>query len=299
VGYLALVASAVAAAVGIVAQTVAARRARQRGGVDPGLLVRLATDRLYLVGFAAQVLAFLLAFLARGTLPLFLVQAGSSSAVGIAAVLGFLVLGWRVGRGEIVALVLMVGGLLLLVAAAEPTTAADVPAWLGWVLFGLLASTAAAAFPAARLAGARGAVAMGALAGLAFAILAVASRPVAALPLLEMPLSPLAWLMIAAALIGQLMLAGALQRGSATSAAASMDATTTVTAAVAGLAVLGDAVVAGRLGWVVMGLVLVVASVVLLAVFGRSATESAAVDLAEEVADLTLELPATGEQAAR
>ncbi|MEF3851110.1 hypothetical protein P0P54_09465, partial [Campylobacter jejuni] len=78
-GYLLLAASAVAYALGIVGQTVAARRAEWRGGVDPGLLGRLAADRVYVLGFAAQVVGFVLAFLARATLPLYLVQAGAMS----------------------------------------------------------------------------------------------------------------------------------------------------------------------------------------------------------------------------
>ncbi|MFP5021581.1 hypothetical protein [Pseudonocardia phyllosphaerae] len=269
-GYAALVASAVAAAIGIVCQTYAARRAERRGGVDPGLLARLATDRVYLLGFTAQVAAFVLAFLARGTLPLFLVQAGSSAAVGVAAVLAWFVLGWRVGRAEVVALVVLLGGLVLLVGAAHPSTAGTVGPVLGWTLLAGLAVTAAAAVPASRLHGGRGVVAMGVLAGIAFAILAIAARPVAGLgSVWAMALSPLAWLMVGSALVGQLMLAGALQRGSATAAAASMDATTCVVASAAGLAVLGDAVVDGRGWWVAAGLVLVTAAVAAMAVVGR------------------------------
>jgi hypothetical protein len=95
-GFLVLGLSALAYAVGIVAQTVAARKLAHRDRLELGLLARLATDRVYLVGFTAQVAGFGLAFLARATLPLYLVQAGASSAVGIAAVLGAVVLGWRI-----------------------------------------------------------------------------------------------------------------------------------------------------------------------------------------------------------
>lgn len=268
-GYAVLVLSALAAAVGMVAQTVAARRTERRGGVDPGLLARLATDRVYLFGFGAQVLAFGLAFFARATLPLYIVQAGSSSAVGVAAVLAFLVLGWRVNGREIAALGLMVAGLLLLVGAAQPSVAGALPPEFGYALLATVLLTAALAVPAARLAGARGAVAMGALAGVAFAVVAVAGRQLAAGPLLELPFRPLAWLMVAAAVVGQAMLAGALQRASTTVAAASMDAVTVVLSSVVGLTVLGDQIAAGRGWWVAGGLTLVVLAVVAMAVVGR------------------------------
>lgn len=284
-GYIVLVLSAAASAVGIVAQTVAARRAEQRATIDPGLLVRLATDRVYLIGFGSQVLGFLLAFLARATLPLYLVQAGSSSAVGLAALLGMLLLGWRVGRGEIVALVVLAAGLLLLVGASEPSVASDMPAPVGFAVLSVLVVAALLAIPAARLTGARGAVAMGVLAGVAFAVLALASRPLASGPLLELPFQPLAWLMVAAALLGQTMLAGALQRGSATATAASMDATTVVLASVVGLTVLGDRIAPGRELWVALGLALVVTAVVAMAVVGRAAPVGRPPDGAKAVPD--------------
>src|SRR5690348_9209394 len=93
--YLILIVSVLAYATGIVAQSYAARQTEQRSGVDPGLLVRLASQKVYLLGFGAQVVGFGLAFLARADLPLFLVQAASTSAVGVATLIGVLVLGWR------------------------------------------------------------------------------------------------------------------------------------------------------------------------------------------------------------
>lgn len=263
-GYLILAVSAFVYAIGIVAQSVAARRAEIRDRVDPGLILRLATDRIYLLGFSCQVAGFVLTFLARATLPLYLVQAGASSAVGLAAVIGVTLLGWRVRAAEVGLLVAMATGLVLLVGAAEPSVAEAMPTAMGIGLVAALALTAMLAVPAARLPGSRGAVAMGVLAGIAFAVLAVASRPIASGPLLELPFEPLAWLMVAAALVGQTLLAGALQRGATTATAASMDATTVVLASVAGLAVLGDQVAAGRMWWVLVGLVLVVGSVLVM-----------------------------------
>jgi drug/metabolite transporter (DMT)-like permease len=266
VGYVVLTLSALSYAVGIVAQTVAARRAERRAGVDVGLLGRLATDRVYLLGFAAQCVGFVLAFLARAELPLYLVQAGAMSAVGIAAVLGAVLLAWTIRRGEIAALVVIAGGLVLLVGAAKPGPAQQMSLGTGLVLAALLLVVLGLAVPASRLAGPRAALVFGLLAGLAFAVLAIVSRPLAAGPLTELPLRPATWLMVAAALVGQALLAAALQRGSTTAAMASMDSTSVLLSSVVGLAVLGDQVTAGRGLWVGAGLALVVIGVIVMAV---------------------------------
>lgn len=265
-GYLLIALSAVAYAGGIVAQTVAARRAELRDRLDLGLLGRLARDPVYLVGFSAQVAGFVLAFLARAELPLYLVQAGAMSAVGLAAVLGALLLRWRIRPSEIVALVVLAMGLVLLVGAARPSIALDLPAWAGAVMIAALAGTAVLAVFAARSSAARGAVALGLLAGVAFAVLAVASRPLASGPLLLLVVEPLAWLMVGAALLGQALLAAGLQRGSTTATMAVMDATAAVLASTAGLLVLGDRIADGRGAWVVVGLALVVGGVAAMAV---------------------------------
>ncbi|MEV8439596.1 hypothetical protein AB0425_19665 [Actinosynnema sp. NPDC051121] len=257
-GYLELAASAVLYALGVVAQSTASRRAGDATG-GLGLLARLARDRLYLLGFAGQVGGFALAFLARARLPLYLVQAGSSCAVGLATLFGIAVLGWRVRAVEVVVLVVMAGGLVLLVAAASPSAAHDLPQGLGIVLFGL---PVVALVLAQRRVG--GVVPLAAAAGLAFAVVAMTSRTLADEPLPTLPLYPLAWLMIGTALVGQSYLALALRRGSATSTVATMDATTVVLTSVIGIAFLGDRISPGREWWVALGVALVVSGVLLL-----------------------------------
>jgi hypothetical protein len=115
-----LVASAALYAMGIVAQSVAARRAGNQPGVGVKLLARLVTDRLYLVGFAGQAGGFALAFFARASLPLYLVQTASSSAIGLATVFGVVVLGWRLRTAEVVTLVLLASGLVVLAGSSGP-----------------------------------------------------------------------------------------------------------------------------------------------------------------------------------
>lgn len=256
-GHLALAVSTVLYGLGIVAQTVAARRADERPGTGVGLLARLASDRLYLLGFTGQVGGFLFAFLARESLPLYLVQAGSSCAVGVAALIGVLLLGWRIRRVEIAVLVVMACGLLLLTGAAAPSTARELPLLPAVIVLGLLTL---AVLPLARVLK----PAVPVLAGIAYAVVAVAARTVAGKPLLELVLHPLTWVMVIAAFVGQACLATALQRGSATSAVASMDATTVVIGSVAGLALMGDRIAPGREWWVALGVLLVVTGVLVL-----------------------------------
>ncbi|MBW4721960.1 hypothetical protein KZQ38_32725 [Saccharothrix sp. SC076] len=248
-------------ALGIVAQTVAARRAAPGRGF--GLLARLAADRLYLLGFTGQVGGFALAFLARAELPLYLVQAGSSCAVGVATAFGVLALGWRVRPVEVAVLVAMALGLVLLAGAAASSVAADIPTGIGFLVLGL---PLVAVFAVSRRA--TGLMPIAIAAGVAYAVVAVVGRSLADEPLPELPLRPLLWLMVAAALVGQTCLAVALQRGSATSAVATMDSVTVVVTSAVGLLVLGDRITPGREWWVAAGVGLVVLGVLVL---GRAA----------------------------
>lgn len=267
-GYLELVASTTLYGLGIVAQTIAARRAEDRPGSGLGLLARLATDRIYLLGFAGQVGGFALAFLARESLPLYLVQAGSSSAVGLATVFGVLMLRWRVRAIEIAMLLVMAFGLALLAAASTPSVANDIPTGPGLLMLGLPLLAGAVAVHMGLV---KTAVPLAILAGLAFSVVAITSRTIADEPLLELLLHPLSWLMLVAALIGQACFALALQRGSTTSTAASMDGTTVLIASAVGVLALGDQIAPGRSWWVALGLTLVVVGVLVLGAASRSA----------------------------
>lgn len=260
-GYVELAASTSMYGMGIVAQSVAARRV-ERPGAGLGLLAQLARDPLYLLGFAGQVGGFVLAFLARASLPLYLVQAGSSCAVGLATVVGVVVLGWRVRSAEVAMLVIMAAGLVLLAAAATPSPAGDIPSGLAPVLFAL----PLLAGPAAALASRRdAALSLALLAGVQYAVVAVCGRSIADSALLDLLLNPFAWLVILSALLGQACLSAALTRGSATSTVAPMDAVTMVITSVAGITMLGDQIVPGREWSVVLGIVLVLAAVLVLA----------------------------------
>jgi drug/metabolite transporter (DMT)-like permease len=278
-GYFQLVVSTVLYGFGVVAQSMAARRADQTAGAAMGLLRRLASDKLYLLGFAGQSGGFVLAFFARASLPLYLVQAGSSAAVGWAALFGMVVLGWRIRPLEIVVLLMMAVGVVLLVAASTPSPARDIPGWWGLVMLAVLV---AGAVLTVRMARVNTVIPLAVLAGVAFSVVAISSRSLAAKPLLELPFHPLTWLMALSALIGQAAMAVALQRGSATSTVASTDATSVVLVSVVGLIALGDQIAAGRQAWVALGLTLVTVGVLALSRLSRN--EPATTPAAAEVA---------------
>ncbi|MEU4251437.1 hypothetical protein AB0F15_28885 [Amycolatopsis sp. NPDC026612] len=273
VDYAVLVASAVLYAVGIVAQSVAARRAGNRPGTGLGLLARLAADRLYLLGFAGQVGGFALAFFARASLPLYLVQTASSSAIGLATAFGVVALGWRIRAAEAMTLVLLACGLVVLAGSSSASVATDLPPAGVAALALVVLATGLAMVPAGR---AGTFLPAAVLSGVAFAVVAVASRTLAHLDLLALPGNPLTWLMVAAAVLGQASMATALQCGPAAAVVAAADATTIVLASVTGIAVLGDHVDGGHGPWVASGLAVVVGGVLLLGVQSRAGTAALA-----------------------
>ncbi|MEU4676776.1 hypothetical protein [Micromonospora sp. NPDC023737] len=246
-GWCFLAAMIVAYGVANLLQSVAAVRTTVHHTFDPGLLLRLAGHRTYLVGVACQLGGFLLAFLARRDLPLFLVQSSVAAGLGVTAILGVSVLKWRLPVAEVVLLALLFAGISALVLAARPAPSRQLGpgALLGLLL--VLGLIAVLGFFAVRLHGSPGSVALGSLAGLAFSAAAVAARPLASTPSAEAFVrNPLLYLLVAHSIVGQLLLGLAMQRGSTTAAVAAMDAAGAVPAAIVGLLLLNDKIWPGR-----------------------------------------------------
>jgi hypothetical protein len=232
-------------------QSMAARHTSVDDSLHPGIFVRLAGHKTYLIGLLLQFSGFALAFLARRDLPLFLVQASAAAGLGVTALLGVLLLKWRLPPAEVVLLVLLSGGIAAQVVAARPGPARHIgPLGVAGLTLALLV-VAALALLAVRLRGAPGSVVLGALAGTAFGSGAIASRPLADSPSAHaLTTSPLLYLLIAHSILAQLLLALAMQRGSTTSAVAAMDAASAVPAALVGVAFLGDRI---RPGFTLLG----------------------------------------------
>ncbi|MGB2572228.1 hypothetical protein ACPFP2_27860 [Micromonospora citrea] len=244
-------------------QSVAAARTTVHHTFDPGLLLRLAGHRTYLIGLLCQVTGFVLAFLARRDLPLFLVQASVAAGLGVTAVLGVVVLKWRLPAAEVALLVLLFGGITALVLSAQPAPSKGLGTAGLIALAAALGGIAVLGFFAVRLHGSPGSVALGSLAGLAFSAAAVAARPLASASSPEAFVrDPLLYLLIAHSLVGQLLLGLAMQRGSTTAAVAAMDAAGAVPAAIIGLLLLNDKIWPGREWLAAVGFLVTLAAVI-------------------------------------
>jgi drug/metabolite transporter (DMT)-like permease len=262
-GWIFLAAMIMAYGVANLLQSKAATRTTVHHTFDPGLLVRLAGQRSYLLGLGCQMFGFVLAFLARRDLPLFLVQASVAAGLGVTALLGVLLLKWSLPAAELALLTLLLIGITALVVSAQPAhsrplgTAGTVTLAVALVVIG------GCGFFAVRLRGAPGSVVLGSLAGVGFSAAAIAARPLAN----EHSAggffaNPLLYLLIVHSLVGQLLLGLAMQRGSTTAAVAAMDAAGAVPAALVGLLLLGDRIHPGREWLAAVGFVVTLAAVI-------------------------------------
>jgi multidrug transporter EmrE-like cation transporter len=244
-------------------QSAAAARTTVHHTFDPGLLLRLAGHRTYLLGLGCQVFGFVFAFLARRDLPLFLVQASVAAGLGVTALLGVLVLKWKLPAAEVMLLGLLLAGITSLVLAAQPAHSRQLGT-AGVVCLGVaIAGIAVLGFFAVRLHGAMGSVVLGSLAGIAFSAAAIAARPLAGEhSSAEFFGNPLLYLLVAHSIVGQLLLGLAMQRGSTTAAVAAMDAAGAVPAAIVGLLLLGDRIYPGREWLAALGFVVTLAAVI-------------------------------------
>ena len=248
-GWYFLAAMILAYGVANLLQSMAAARTSVHHTFDPSLLVRLAGQRTYLLGIACQTLGFILAFLARRDLPLFLVQASVAAGLGVTAVLGVLLLKWSLPAAEVLLLGLLLAGITALVLAAQPAHSRRIGPVVVLLLAASVLVVAVLGFFAARLHGALGSVVLGSLAGVDFSAAAIAARPLTnEHSVAGFLANPLLYLVVIHSLVGQLLLGLAMQRGSTTAAVAAMDAAGAVPAAIVGLLLLGDRIVPGR-GW--------------------------------------------------
>ena len=233
-----------------------------------GLLGRLAIDPRYLCGLALVAAGFLLSVVAIRALPLFVVQAGRASSLGVTAVLAAVFLGSRLHRREQLALAGVGLGLVAVALAATPQGPAEVPGGVRWgvlaaavVVAGLVVASARSR-PSPRAAGL-----IAALAGCAFGLLALAARVLGPISLPGVLADPSAYAAGIAALAGLLGGALALQRGSVVTVTTTMVATEAALGSVLGLLV-GDRPAEG-LGWLAaLGFAVTVGSALFLARFG-------------------------------
>jgi drug/metabolite transporter (DMT)-like permease len=248
-----------------VLQSVAARKAESRPGLDPHLLVRLAGSVPYVSGLGLDLLAFLASLVALRTMPLFFVQSAVAASVGVTAVIAAAI-GVRLRGREIASLVVLGAGLLLLAASAQPDRGTPLSLGVRWGLLSCVVVLGLAGVLAARRTGSSSAHALAVLGGLAFTVVAVTARSLTVpSPLWQALGDPGLWAILAMGGLGMLLFTTALQRGSVTTATALTFAVETIVPAAIGLAFLGDSTRPGFALVAAVGFVLTIAGTLALA----------------------------------
>lgn len=272
---VAVFASAAATGTATVLQARAARQVPTADRLDAGLLVRLVRNRTYLVALVFLATGFALSILALRSLPLFIVQAGRASSLGVTAVLAVVLLKSRLRAPEVVAVLVVAAGLVSLALSAGPERAAAVG--IG-VRVGLLVAALAVALLAAvvtrRTSGRTSGVLIAFLAGLCFGILALGARILRGFAPPVLLTDPAAYAMAVVGLLGLLLSVTALQRAAVVTVTATMVGTETVVGAALGLILCGDEPGPGRTPYAVAGFGLALAGALALARFGSPAEEA-------------------------
>jgi hypothetical protein len=238
-----------------------------------GLVGGLARDPRYLCGLLLVAGGFLLSVVAIRALPLFVVQAGRASSLGVTALLAALVLGTRLHHREKLALGGVGIGLVAVALAATPQGPAVVPGAVRWAVLAAAVVLAALTLAAARTRpSARTATLVAALAGSCFGLLALAARVLGPIALPDVLTDPSAYAVGVASAAGLVAGALALQRGSVVAVTTTMVATEAVLGSLLGLAV-GDRPADGLAWLAAAGFLATVGSALLLARFGAPPTD--------------------------
>ena len=265
-------AAALAFGIAAVLQGIATARTADTGGLDPGLLLRLARQPLFLAALALNLAGFGLHVAALQRLPLFLVQAVIASSVAVTAVLSVRVFGIPLTGRQWAAVGLACLGLALLTPSAESGQAVAATSTERITLLAVVLATAAIGALAGRLTGAVGATVLGLLGGVGFGVVALAGRLLPSLAPADLLTEPLAYVLVLAGAVAFLLYSTAMQRGSVTTATAANVVTQTAVPAVVGVILLGDRI---RDGWglvAVLGFLLALGGALGLARFERVGT---------------------------
>jgi drug/metabolite transporter (DMT)-like permease len=293
---LAALLSAVCYGVAAVMQAVAVRAASNRSaaevgeagqGVDPGLLVRMMRQGLFLASIAIDLLGFVAQLVALRELPLFAVQAIMASNLAVTAVFAAWLMKARLSMREWLAVAGVVIGVALLglSAGAQGATKVGSEFELGLIL--AVVGIGVAGFAVARLPNPVRTPALGAIAGLGYAVVAVSARILPGFAPIQLVKSPAAYTLAAAGIVSFLLYATALEGGSVTTATAAVVLAETMPPALIGVMFLGDTTRHGLAAVGVLGFILAVVCAVALARFGEAGERDRAAEEAQQAAELS------------
>jgi drug/metabolite transporter (DMT)-like permease len=285
VSLLAAVLSAICYGIAAVMQAIAVRAASNRTaevvgeagqGVDPGLLVRMLRQGLFLGSIAIDLLGFVAQLVALRDLPLFAVQAIMAANLAVTAVFAAWIMKARLAPREWLAVAGVVIGVALLGLSAGAQGATRVGSEFELGLIVAVVAVGVAGFAVARLPNPVRTPALGAIAGLGYAVLAVSARILPGFAPLQLIRSPAAYTLAAAGIVSFLLYATALEGGSVTTATAAVVLAETMPPALVGVIFLGDTTRRGLAGIGALGFVLAVVCAVALARFGEASDGHAA-----------------------
>jgi drug/metabolite transporter (DMT)-like permease len=276
---VAAVVSALCYGVASVMQAIAVRAASNRSvatvgeagqGVDPGLLVRMLRQGLFLVSIAIDLVGFIAQVVALRRLPIFAEQAIMAANLAVVAVLAAWLMKARLAAREWLAVAGVIIGVGLLGLSAGAQGAARVGAEFQLALIVAAAAVGVIGFAVARLPNPVRTPALGATAGLGYAVLAVAARTLPGFSPQQLVRSPASYTLVAAGIVSFLLYATALEGGSVTVATAAVVLAETMPPALVGVIFLGDRTRHGLTAVGALGFAVAVASAVALARFGEA-----------------------------
>jgi drug/metabolite transporter (DMT)-like permease len=270
--------SALCYGVAAVMQAMAVRAASHRTaadgaagtGVDPGLIVRMLRQGMFLASIGIDFVGFVAQLIALRRLPLFAVQAIMASNLAVTAVFAAWLMKARLSLREWLAVAGVVVGVGLLGSSAGAQGAADVGSAFRLGLIIAVAGVGVAGFAAAKLPNPVRTPALGAIAGLGYGILAVSARILPGFAPSQLLRDPAAYTLAAAGIVSFMLYATALDGGSVTTATAAVVLAETMPPAVIGVIFLGDTTRHGLAAVAVLGFALAVACAVALARFGEA-----------------------------
>jgi drug/metabolite transporter (DMT)-like permease len=262
-----------------VMQAIAVRAASRRSaevaggggeGVDPGLLVRMLRQGLFLASIGIDVVGFLAQLVALRRLPIFAVQAIIAANLAVTAVLAAWIIKMRLALREWLAVAGVIVGVALLTLSTGAQGAKHVGSEFELGLILAVAAVGLAGFAVARLPNPVRTPALGAIAGLGYAVLAVAARILPGFGALQLIKSPATYTLAAAGIVSFMIYATALEGGSVTIATAGVVLAETLPPAVVGVLFLGDATRHGFTAVGALGFALAVMCALALARFGEA-----------------------------
>ncbi|HXP19583.1 MAG TPA: hypothetical protein VN840_08045 [Streptosporangiaceae bacterium] len=284
VSLVAALAAALCYGVGAVMQAIAVQASSRRpvleaagmaGRVDPGLIVRMLRQWLFLVSLLIDLIGFVGQLIALRRLPLFEVQVIIAANLAVTAVFASWLMHIVLSLREWIAVAAVVIGVGMLGSSAGAQGAASVGVDFRLALIAALAAITVAGVVAARLPSWIRTPTLGAIAGLGYGVVAVCARTLPGFSLHQLIRSPTAYTLAAAGIVSFMLYASALESGSVTVATAAVILVETVPPAIVGVLLLGDTTRPGLAWLAVAGFILALVSAIALARFGEAGGHSA------------------------